>query len=706
MADDNGNVPKADREGPRTKSNIPAELRELPRWIRWATGHTPGGKPTKKPQGSTLQHTDWGTFDDVFAELPQSDDEGAGFVFTGCVPHPDGGWVLGFDLDACVTRSGDSTAWAREVLDAYPGTFYERSPSGTGLHLFVRVAKLPGPVSLIKVPEPAPEGVNKRPAIQVFGTGPGPAGYMTVTGRVRGEPLPLPLFPDISWLLRRYHAGDFAPTEANLELPKGTGIVPTFDAIDKALQRDPDMVRLLAGDWQGLGLDSASEGWWRLSRAALRAAHNHGGTAAAFLIARTAYGVGLVDSRDPARYARQDWVERDLSRIGAKTQDVGADAFDDGFDSSTWNPPAPPPGATAAWVLPFGEFRARRQARRWLFKGLLPARGLAQFFGDPSSGKTPFAVSAAVHVAAGLDWLGFPLKRPGSVVYMVGEDESGIIDRVTAQLGQTDPLIDPEKLPLFVTTRPGQLSDPENRQRWEREIAAVLARNPWAPELSLLVIDTQNRNFGPGDENDTKEMGIFVDQLDKLGRAIGCLILLVHHTGHAAKDRARGSMVLYAALDACMMVTRKERTLTLTTKKAKNWAEPEPIYAGLVPVVIGVDEDGDDVTAVTLGDRPPEPGDVFEATAEDAEEQRAVMRVVDAVQGRPVSLADLQALGEWSKKQIRTRLQVVQEAGYLTVRTLGNGARNVYVVTATGREFLKRDEIPKQPEDLDDTGDT
>lgn len=684
MVDNEGSGSQPSREGPRTKSNIPTELRELPRWIRWATGRSPGGKPTKKPQGSTLQNTDWATFDELFEELPNGDTEGAGFVFTGCVPHPDGGWVLGFDLDACVTRAGDFTPWAQEVLGAYPGTFHELSPSGTGLHLLVRVAELPGPVSTIKVPEPAPDGVNKRPAIQVFGTG--PAGYMTVTGRVRGEPLPLPLFPDISWLLQRYHVGEFAPAEAHPELPKGTGDVPTFDAIDKTLRRTPDIARLLAGDWQSLGLDSASEGWWRLSRAALRAAHNHGGTAAAFLIARTAYGLGLVDSRDPARYARQDWVERDLSRVGAKTQDVGADAFDDGFDGSTWNPPvelADP----SAWLLQFGEFRARRQARRWLYKGLLPARGLAQFFGDPSSGKTPFAVSLAVHVAAGLDWFGFKLKHPGSVVYMVGEDESGIIDRVTAQLGQTDPLIDPAELPLFVTTRPGQLSDPANRARWEEEIRATVEAKH-APELALLVVDTQNRNFGPGDENGTQDMGVFVDQLDKLGRALGCLIVLVHHTGHVAKDRGRGSMVLFAGLDACYLVTRKDRTLTLTAKKAKNWAEPEPIHAGLLPVTIGVDEDGDDVTAVTLTDKPPNPADVF-GTDDDGDECVAMLRAVLDTQGKPVSLADLAAAGEWSKKQVRTRLQAAQDRGLVSVRNIGNGAANIYSLTPEGRALLE-----------------
>lgn len=661
---------------PRTKSKFPdaiAALRTLPRWITWRTIDNPGGRPTKRPDASTLRPAEWTTLDNL-EPAERSANAGVGFVFTSTVTlQIDGApaHVLALDLDACVHDDGTLSPWADELLANYPGTFVEFSPSRRGLHVLLATRTLPAPVSRIRVPADAPPGVDKKPEIQLFGTG--PAGYVTVTDNVYPGAAPaLVVFPDLSWLEQRYLVGAFG-APGTTELPTGEGDAPTFDAIDDVLRASPMTSALLDGDWASLNLPSASEGWWRLSRAALRAARNHGATAARYLITRSAYGRGEIDSRDPARYARLEWVERDLARVASKTDDSATRAaFNDDFDPETWRPPtAPLPSSGDPWVLPFETLLRRRTQRRWLYKNLFPARGIAQFYGDPSCGKTPAAVSLAIHVARGLPWFGYQLKRPGSVVYMIGEDESGIIDRFEAQLQLSDGLCTLAELPVYATTRPGELIDPNNRKRWVNEIRGALQRKP-GPPLSLLIVDTQSRNFGPGNENDTEDMAKFVQQVDALSRQLDVLVLLVHHKGVIAKDRARGSGVLFAAADACFEITREGRTIVLESKKAKNWADPLPFSGYLEPVRIGTDEDGDPITAITLAAKEPSLAEQFplEQTVRETDEAEliAFLRALNDVGPVPLTARTFQQRVRVTWRTATRFLAVAQRERCIEVR--------------------------------------
>lgn len=689
---------------PRTEPFFPKELRQHARWICWSVGLSTAGKPTKRPHGSTRTPSDWLQFDDVSGSLCTTQ-SGLGFVFTGGVCTAGGWFLLAVDADACRDpATGALSSWATELLDAFPNTTAEVSPSGTGLRLLLLVPVRPAPIAIIRVPASAPPGVDKHPQIQVFGCG--PAGYVTLTGNtLPGRDIEPSEFADVTWLFRRFGGAERTAGSLSEHLPTGWGPVPSFQEIAARLAKDPNMGELVAGRWENRGLESASEGWWQLSRAALRAANGHGAQAAEFLIEHTAYGQGDVDSRDPARYARADWVELDLCRIAGKTGDVGPEVFADGFDPAHWSPPLPQaPIDGDPWTIQLAALVAGAAHQNFLFKGLLPSRGIAQVFGDSGSGKTPFAVSWALHVACGLDWMGFPLRRRGAVLYMIGEDASGMAGRLRAQLLVTDPLVDLDRVPVYCSTRPGALRDAGNRQRWVAEIRAAMRRTEdteraarvalngsaltdyRAPELAMVVVDTQNRNFGAGNENDTEDMSGFVDQLVLLGRELDCLIVLVHHTGHAEKERARGSSVLFGSLDACFEVTRNGRAVTLTSKKAKNWAEPQPVFAGLVPVVIGEDEDGSPVTAITLSPDVPSPVDVF-----DEQENvglAKLLRFLQSTEGRPTSWIQIQESCGITRKICRTQIEDLRGKCFLTVKATIPRRPQSYFVTTKGVDFL------------------
>jgi len=114
--------------------NIPAELKEKPIWILWAwvENHQKNkgqGGWDKVPQsvhggpGSTTDPSTWGTFDQALARYDAGRDTYAGL---GIVIRDD---LIGIDVD--FTYGSED---AREVIDHFPETYTERSPSGK-LHI-------------------------------------------------------------------------------------------------------------------------------------------------------------------------------------------------------------------------------------------------------------------------------------------------------------------------------------------------------------------------------------------------------------------------------------------------------------------------------------------------------------------------------------------------------------------------------------------
>lgn len=67
-----------------------------------------------------------------FAEVDAASDR-VGFVLGGTVA---GKRVVCVDLDHCIDSQGRLSEGARKVLDLFPDTWVERSPSGDGLHVW------------------------------------------------------------------------------------------------------------------------------------------------------------------------------------------------------------------------------------------------------------------------------------------------------------------------------------------------------------------------------------------------------------------------------------------------------------------------------------------------------------------------------------------------------------------------------------------
>jgi hypothetical protein len=136
------------------------------------------------------------------------------------------------------------------------------------------------------------------------------------------------------------------------------------------------------------------------------------------------------------------------------------------------------------------------------------------------------------------------------------------------------------------------------------ELVAAVEAETANTAPAIVVIDTLARCFGGGDENSTQDMGMFVRGCDALRERWGCTVLVVHHSGHADKKRARGAIALKAALDAEYRLNRTEGGgLLLTATKMKDADLPSPVAMDLSSVELpGVlDEFGNVVTSAAIG---------------------------------------------------------------------------------------------------------
>jgi putative DNA primase/helicase len=160
--------------------NIPAELKALRQWVNWKETHRNGrlSKVPVQPNGAQAKVNDpstWSSFSAVMEAYECGRFVGIGYVLTAEAPF------CFIDLDACYHSRDGLAAWAEEIVNAL-NSYTELSPSGTGLHIFVRGKSPFSSGKMCSLPEYGAEG-GKDAAIEIYDTGK----YFCVTGRLLRE---------------------------------------------------------------------------------------------------------------------------------------------------------------------------------------------------------------------------------------------------------------------------------------------------------------------------------------------------------------------------------------------------------------------------------------------------------------------------------------------------------------------------------------
>jgi len=209
----------------------------------------------------------------------------------------------------------------------------------------------------------------------------------------------------------------------------------------------------------------------------------------------------------------------------------------------------------------------------FLVDGLIETDGLGLIFGDPGSAKSFLAVDLALCVATGADFHGREVMQ-GSVFLIAGEGHNGLTRRFKAWSKERGRSL--AKVPLFKSERAAFFLH-EETMKAVAEAVDELAAVHGVPRM--IVVDTVARNFGAGDENSTMDMNFFINAVDDLkARYPGSVVLLVHHSGHADKTRARGAMALKGALDFEFRVEKDDKHVRVMNTKMKDAEPPADLH--------------------------------------------------------------------------------------------------------------------------------
>lgn len=214
-------------------------------------------------------------------------------------------------------------------------------------------------------------------------------------------------------------------------------------------------------------------------------------------------------------------------------------------------PPVPKRRRFRPWSL--AELR-KRPPPDFLIPEMLPDKGVSMLYGPPGSFKSFLACRWSFELAS----LGVP------VAYVAGEGASGAAQRIFALQALQDV---PDDIPLHVLDAAPWASDGDQVIEFVEELALL--------KPQLVVIDTLARAAVGMNENDAKDMGLFVAFLDAIKVRLNCAVLVIHHSGKDEGRGARGSNALQGAMDAAFEVKADKRTKSVAVWCRRQKDAPE-----------------------------------------------------------------------------------------------------------------------------------
>lgn len=234
-----------------------------------------------------------------------------------------------------------------------------------------------------------------------------------------------------------------------------------------------------------------------------------------------------------------------------------------------------------------------------IVKSYLDEGELVLIFGESGSLKSFIAFDLAFALANLDEWQGKFKVQGCLVIIIAGEGRTGILKRFMGLYKHHEE--DPKGRPLFMSDGAAAFFDEFNSMKVSNSLNEIVKQHP---DLQVVVIvDTVARNFGPGNESFTSDMGVFIANIGKhLQQRFNATVLLIHHSGHFDQDRARGSSALHAAVDREYKISKDTSgTVRMECKKTKDSDSPEPLSFNPKTIELDqVDEDGEPLTTLVL----------------------------------------------------------------------------------------------------------
>ncbi|MCK9506691.1 MAG: AAA family ATPase, partial [Porticoccaceae bacterium] len=214
----------------------------------------------------------------------------------------------------------------------------------------------------------------------------------------------------------------------------------------------------------------------------------------------------------------------------------------------------------------------------YLIDGVLPEDGFAALVGASGTGKSFVGLDIACSVATGKQWHGLDSQR-GLVVYISAEGANGLRRR---KRGWEQHHGTPAPLMRILPAAP--LLDSADALLLSTVVQQ--AAKYTGERVKLVVVDTVNRTMS-GDENSASDMANFVRGCQVVQQDNQCAVLVIHHSGHGDKERARGSSAFFAALDMEIFLKPIGADIVeLINTKNKDAESFQPMRLSLCPVTL------------------------------------------------------------------------------------------------------------------------
>jgi len=615
---------------PVTVDGIPASMLDTARWAPWrAVWNEKKKKYEKIPHRaeqpayglSTKSTKGWASFHRALAVYLQNPGKfaGVGYLVTGeKVPGSAAdvfapGDLAGVDLDHCRdAATGEIAPWAAEVI-AKLDSYTEVSPSGTGLRVMVRAGIYA-------------DTIDHQQGIEIYGgtqarfvtiTGhrvdgsradvrPAPAGvlealaakYRRQRTKAEVEDLHLPPLlsaldlPDLEDLDLPPHAANFLAEGPDPGTDRSNALFATSIALSQAgCSREQILSILEANEYaMEVALDHRRQDYDKALRY-LWKDHCRAGTTRAMQLAQDQ--LDEFEHLEPPPAAPDDLEELlgGAPEVAAPDEPQLVDASGD-FDDLGPDPDAQvaAPAKPRRFAPQTPEQFMQRPAPKWLIKGVLPQASLAVVYGASGSGKSFFTFDMCAAIVRGEPWRGARVVQ-GRGVYVVAEGAGGFRNRLEAYCEQHD--VAPAALGMGLIANAPNLMD---KLQVNELIEDLKAFGP----ISFIVMDTYARVMVGGNENDAKDVGMVLAQCAKIHRQTGAMVVLVHHSGKDDGAGARGSSALRAAADVEIQVKGDSKARSAKVTKQKDGEDGKQYGFRLHTVVLGEDEDGEDITSCTV----------------------------------------------------------------------------------------------------------
>lgn len=200
--------------------------------------------------------------------------------------------------------------------------------------------------------------------------------------------------------------------------------------------------------------------------------------------------------------------------------------------------------------------------KEWLVDQLFGPGDLGMIFGASGCGKTFVVIDLIMRMCTGTLWAQrFDVIRPLNVVYCAGEGNGAMPDRFKAAI-KHHKISD---LPNFTYHKqvPQIYSDKEGPDTILQFIGEYMKkqRSQNASQLDVLIIDTLHTAIIGADENSAKDMGKVIQYCKTASTALGCAVILIHHTNKGGEDE-RGSSSQRGAMDFMIRIKKKSEEST------------------------------------------------------------------------------------------------------------------------------------------------